>query len=98
MNATPVNRYAAGRPVILGLAKVLLLACANLPAVKAAPISLRTHSKPHQPEPVTGATLYLYLIVAAALVLCGGAFAGLTIALMGQVSFVFYTFYAFCAW
>ena len=31
-------------------------------------------------------TLWIYLAVAVALVLLGGAFAGLTIALMGQVS------------
>ena len=32
-------------------------------------------------------TLWIYLAVAVALVLLGGAFAGLTIALMGQVSY-----------
>ena len=32
-------------------------------------------------------TLWIYLAVAIALVLLGGAFAGLTIALMGQVGF-----------
>ena len=32
-------------------------------------------------------TLWIYLAVAIALVLLGGAFAGLTIALMGQVSY-----------
>lgn len=39
-------------------------------------------------------TLWIYLAVAIALVLLGGAFAGLTIALMGQVSYIAIADYA----
>ncbi|KAK4892457.1 cell agglutination protein Mam3 [Elasticomyces elasticus] len=70
------------RPAVLGLAKLLLL-----PVVSAAPIGLwqqsarimeETPKSPQDPQ------LYLFLGIAVALVLGGGVFAGLTIALMGQ--------------
>ena len=38
------------------------------------------------PIPPNSPTLWIYLAVAVGLVLLGGAFAGLTIAIMGQVS------------
>jgi len=90
--ATPAGyRYMASRPIILGLARVFFLALCQLPLLSAAP----TGHSPSRPfisiseepsEPANDPSLWLYLGIAAALVLSGGAFAGLTIALMGQVS------------
>lgn len=80
----------ASRPIVLGLARVFFLALCQLPLISAAP----TGNSPSRPfisiseessKPVNDPGLWLYLGVAAALVLSGGAFAGLTIALMGQV-------------
>ena len=75
------NRYAAGRPIILALTKVLLLVIAQLPLIAGAPV----YSSSEEPKSPNDASLWLDMGVAAALVLGGGAFAGLTIALMGQV-------------
>jgi len=73
------------RPAVIGLAKLLML-----PLASAAPLGLWQRSvkafesdedlpkSPDEPQ------LWIYLSVAVALVLLGGAFAGLTIALMGQ--------------
>ena len=84
--APSINRYVAGRPVALGLAKVLLLAIAHSPLISAAPTRFRSFGVDEvEPKPPSDPSLWLYLGVAAALVLSGGAFAGLTIALMGQV-------------
>lgn len=92
--ATPAgNRYLAFRPAVLGLAKVLFLALCQLPLLSAAP-TIHPPSSPFialsEEPPKTGNDpgLWLYLGIAAALVLSGGAFAGLTIALMGQVCFL----------
>ena len=73
---------------MLGLAKVVFLALAQLPLAQAAPIQLASffHSQDEEGKKPGDPSLWLYLSVAAALVLLGGAFAGLTIALMGQVS------------
>lgn len=74
--------------MVLGLAKVLLVILAQLSITQAAPFSIAavTQTKDgHGPEATDDASLWLYLGVAGALVLSGGAFAGLTIALMGQV-------------
>jgi metal transporter CNNM len=80
------NRYVATRPVVLGLTKLLLLASAQIPLISAAPtLVARNHGHEFDPKPPGDPELWLYLGVAAALVLSGGAFAGLTIALMGQV-------------
>ncbi|TKA82816.1 hypothetical protein B0A55_01074 [Friedmanniomyces simplex] len=75
--------YGAMRPAVLGLAKLLIL-----PVVSAAPLGLwqrsvqvlgeDTPKSPQDPQ------LYVFLGIAMALVLGGGVFAGLTIALMGQ--------------
>lgn len=85
--ATPLaNRYVASRPVVLGLTKLLLLASAQIPLISAAPtLVARDNGHEFDPKSPTDPELWLYLGVAAALVLSGGAFAGLTIALMGQV-------------
>lgn len=73
---------------MLGLAKLLFLAISQIPFAAAAPVfpplflSSRDTEPPKEPS---DPSLWLYLGVSAALVLSGGAFAGLTIALMGQV-------------
>ena len=80
---------AARQGIARAVIKVLLLLTAQLPLLRASPISYDTINtladeelkKPNDP------TLWIYLSVAGALVLLGGAFAGLTIALMGQVGF-----------
>lgn len=86
---TSMNPYLASRPATLGIAKLLFLLLAQLPALTAAsPIALSgilarqadEGKDPEDPE------LWLYLGISIILVLSGGAFAGLTIALMGQVS------------
>jgi metal transporter CNNM len=71
----------------LGLAKVLLLALGQMPFVRAAPFytphlfSTAAEEEGKAPE---DAELWINLTVAVLLVLLGGVFAGLTIALMGQ--------------
>jgi metal transporter CNNM len=88
--AISANRSLAIRPIALGLGKLFMLSLSHLSFVSAAPashfLSRRGHTEAEpQPLPADDASLWLYLGVAAALVLTGGAFAGLTIALMGQV-------------
>ncbi|ESZ92521.1 hypothetical protein SBOR_7093 [Sclerotinia borealis F-4128] len=80
------NGYTSKRPAILGLAKILFLSICQITSVSAAPITtfLGIASKEDTPKDAEDASLWLYLSVAAVLVLLGGAFAGLTIALMGQ--------------
>jgi metal transporter CNNM len=73
---------------VLGSAKILVLIFAQVPFVQAAPFGLSNlvyATDEKTPKSPQNASLWLYLGVAAALVLLGGAFAGLTIALMGQV-------------
>jgi metal transporter CNNM len=68
------------RSGVQGLAKILFLVVAQLSHVSAAPIKQYFGlSKAEEPDP-EDASLWLYLLVAAVLVLLGGAFAGLTIA------------------
>lgn len=86
MATPPAYRSLALRPVVFGLAKLLVLAFLQLPLISAAPTSY-VISAEAEPKPPNDPGLWLYLSVAAALVLSGGAFAGLTIALMGQVWF-----------
>ena len=69
------------------MAKLFMLGF--LPLLRAAP-QLRSHvhvfaADEEPPMSPDKPTLWIYLAVAIALVLLGGAFAGLTIALMGQV-------------
>ncbi|TGO17074.1 hypothetical protein BTUL_0021g00730 [Botrytis tulipae] len=80
------NGYTSTRPAILGLAKILFLSICQITSVSAAPITafLGIASEEDAPKDAEDASLWLYLSVAAVLVLLGGAFAGLTIALMGQ--------------
>ncbi|KAJ9250765.1 hypothetical protein DTO195F2_8054 [Paecilomyces variotii] len=86
MHSSHVNPYVTRRPAILGLAKVLLIAIAQLPIITAAPTPFSgiLSKREEDAKPSDDPELWLYLVVAAALVLAGGAFAGLTIALMGQ--------------
>ena len=58
-----------------------------LPVIRAIPMSLNPFHVLAEDTPMSPQkpTLWIYLAVAIALVLLGGAFAGLTIALMGQV-------------
>ncbi|EED23113.1 DUF21 and CBS domain protein (Mam3), putative [Talaromyces stipitatus ATCC 10500] len=86
-SATSMNPYLASRPATLGLAKIFFLLLAQIPALTtAAPTALHgiwakhdaDGKDPEDPE------LWLYLGISIFLVLAGGAFAGLTIALMGQ--------------
>ena len=81
--------YMPARHVVLSMAKLLMLGF--LPLLRAAPqfkspfhVLAEDEEPPMSPDKPT---LWIYLAVAIALVLLGGAFAGLTIALMGQVSY-----------
>jgi metal transporter CNNM len=82
------NQYLSRRPLVLGLAKILAISVSQLSFVQAAPFGIADfiYKKDEDaPKSSDDASLWLYLGVAAMLVLLGGAFAGLTIALMGQV-------------
>lgn len=76
-------------PAALSMVKLLIVGLIHTPLSYAAPIFSRavtTDGHHDGPEgiPPGDPDLYVYLGVAAALVILGGAFAGLTIALMGQ--------------
>lgn len=76
------NGLARVRPVALLTAGLLLSAVGHAAPLKHIPISiLEDEDLPKDPK---DASLWIYLSVAIALVLLGGIFAGLTIALMGQ--------------
>lgn len=82
------NNHLSRRPLVLGLGKILALSLTQLPFVRAAPFLVADIIRAKDedgPDSADDPSLWLYLGVAAALVLLGGAFAGLTIALMGQV-------------
>lgn len=78
------NGLNARRPAVQGISKLLFLALAQITHVAAAPLkdyighAKGAHIKEHPDE--EDPSLWLYLAVAAILVLLGGAFAGLTIA------------------
>ena len=83
----------ASRPAVLGVARLFVLALCHLPMLSAAP----TYVSPSRPffalsegegKDAADPELWLNLGISAALVLMGGAFAGLTIALMGQVCYL----------
>ncbi|KAJ5937282.1 hypothetical protein N7454_004937 [Penicillium verhagenii] len=85
MNRPSTSLFAA-RSMVLGLAKCIFLTFFHLPLTTAAPVFstyLNSHDVDTPKEP-NDPSLWLYLGISAALVLSGGAFAGLTIALMGQ--------------
>lgn len=71
----------ARRPAIHGVAKVLLLVLAQVAHASAAPLKELFGLKKEEPAgDAKDPSMWLYLAVAAVLVLLGGAFAGLTIA------------------
>ena len=74
---------------IMPVLRMIFLALCKIPGLLAAPVEmgLVTYLEEDLPKPPTDPTLWIYLSVATGLVLLGGAFAGLTIALMGQVWF-----------
>ena len=82
--------YTAARPYVFSVVKLLTFGISQITMIQAAPVvSLvpfqvfaEAEEPPLSPQKPT---LWIYLAVAVALVLLGGAFAGLTIALMGQV-------------
>ena len=69
--------------------RLMFVALCKIPGLLAAPVEmgLVTVLEEELPMPPNNPTLWIYLSVAIGLVLLGGAFAGLTIALMGQVCF-----------
>ncbi|ATY58865.1 DUF21 and CBS domain (Mam3) [Cordyceps militaris] len=71
---------ASLRPAVLGMARVIGL---GLSSVAAAPLQKSPH---HGEDEAAGTPLWVLCVASMALVLLGGAFAGLTIALMGQDS------------
>ncbi|KAJ5225708.1 hypothetical protein N7468_006933 [Penicillium chermesinum] len=76
----PTNRLFAARSTVLGLSETPLpLGAPVVTSLLSLPDDHRDLD-PHESDP----SLWLYLGISAALVLSGGAFAGLTIALMGQ--------------
>ncbi|KAE8555990.1 hypothetical protein EYB25_000689 [Talaromyces marneffei] len=86
-SATSMNPYLASRPATLALGKLLFLLLAQIPALTAAaPTTLHGVWAKHigEGKDSEDPELWLYLTISVVLVLSGGAFAGLTIALMGQ--------------
>lgn len=81
----PDSPSAFSRPAFFSAAKLILFGLLNLPFLRAAPAPFSAWEQP-EPLPPRNPQLWIYLTVAVGLVLLGGAFAGLTIALMGQVS------------
>ena len=84
------SKALASRRTILSFAKLIFLALSNVPLIRGAPTKLLqsivvSPQEELEPLPADDASLWIYLSVAVGLVLLGGAFAGLTIALMGQV-------------
>ncbi|KAL8805435.1 MAG: hypothetical protein Q9182_002001 [Xanthomendoza sp. 2 TL-2023] len=74
------------RPAYFSLAKLLVYTFVSLPLLRAAPLRHGPISAFEEaPMSPTAPALWIYLTVSIGLVLLGGAFAGLTIALMGQV-------------
>ena len=77
--------HVARQSTTLAISKILLVAITQLPITRALPMHLSTYIVEEGAKSTEDPSLWIYLGVAAALVLLGGAFAGLTIALMGQV-------------
>lgn len=71
--------------LLRSLSRIWIYVLAQLPLLAAAPLhsKLVRAQEENEEDPML---LWIYLSTAVALVLLGGAFAGLTIALMGQVS------------
>lgn len=72
-------------PAALSMVKLAAVSLCHFPLSYAAPIFTRAiHTTEEEGKDPSDPNLYVYLGVAIALVLLGGVFAGLTIALMGQ--------------
>ena len=87
-NSRASSNYVTARPVILSTAKLLVVGILNLPLLRAAPTKWapsNAFTMEDEALPAESSALWVYLAVAMGLVILGGAFAGLTIALMGQV-------------
>ena len=89
-----VGSLRVSRPTFLSVVKLVIFGIANFRSIRAAPVppfSIWTKEDADGAMPADSPTLWIYLAVAVGLVLLGGAFAGLTIALMGQVRvFIFF--------
>jgi metal transporter CNNM len=89
-----MNTYLARRPLVLAISKIIALTIGQSSLVQAAPFHPSTFlfsTEKDSPKDTEDPSLWLYLTTAAILVLLGGAFAGLTIALMGQVGAAYKT-------
>ena len=78
------------RTAVLALVKLVFLCLSHLPSLHAAPVDnpmfkfFKAEEDP-TPKPADDPSLWVYLGTAVALVLLGGAFAGLTIAYVSQI-------------
>jgi len=83
----PLGGLVARSPVILSLVQRIVLMLFNIPQIRALPVRLGLAAVVEEDPPLSpdNPTLWIYLAVAVGLVVLGGIFAGLTIALMGQV-------------
>lgn len=70
------NGFLTARSVVVALSRMLFM---SLPTAFAAPLTLFEHYDDDVPE-ADGASLWVLYVTSMALVLLGGAFAGLTIA------------------
>ncbi|KAF2494609.1 DUF21-domain-containing protein [Lophium mytilinum] len=84
--ASSRNVLASVRPAAFTTISLLFLVLAYLPLSHGAPVERTSVGllEKDEPKPADDPSLWIYLGTAAILVLLGGAFAGLTIALMGQ--------------
>ncbi len=89
-SSRPLGGLASSRLAILSTMKLVLAGIANIPFINALPIRFlpATLLVADEGIPPKSPKLWIYLVVAMFLVLLGGAFAGLTIALMGQVTLI----------
>ncbi|KAI4157260.1 MAG: hypothetical protein LQ342_008449 [Letrouitia transgressa] len=80
------NAHTRMRPGTLSLLRILVYVVTSLPLLQATPLRHGHFIAFEADKPMSASepTLWIFLAVAAGLVLLGGAFAGLTIALMGQ--------------
>ncbi|KAK0617087.1 hypothetical protein B0T14DRAFT_568632 [Immersiella caudata] len=78
--STRPNGLLAARSIVVGLSRVLFM---GISSVVAAPLHISGNLHDDEPE-AEGASLWVLYVASLILVLSGGAFAGLTIALMGQ--------------
>ncbi|KAI9807743.1 MAG: hypothetical protein M1826_004464 [Phylliscum demangeonii] len=82
----PPLRSPVIRPLLLSAGKVVAVALGHLPYIGATPLRSGVWVSSDAPggKPADDPILWIYLAIAVVLVLLGGIFAGLTIALMGQ--------------